>query len=110
MEFMAVPQAPGPLPPKLSVPLPARSLLIMKGASRYGYTHAIPARTFDPVPLRTSHQDLGGAAAMTTVPRGTRISITFRGVRPAPFMCSCGKLTKTNSSMCVCVLPVFVCF
>lgn len=48
--------------------LPARSLLLMTGPSRYGYTHAIRPRKTDLV---------GGA----TVPRRGRYSITMRTVR-----------------------------
>ena len=77
---------------KWPVLLPARSLLIMTGASRYGYTHGIPARTFDPVTSCTdSHQRQNDAVVMTTVPRKTRISITFRALRPAPCICTCGE-------------------
>lgn len=79
---------------RVPVLLPARSLLIMTGAARYSYTHAIPARTFDPVPatnIPDFQQQPGGGVAMTTLPRGMRVSITFRTVRPPPCICRCGE-------------------
>ncbi len=78
MEFCEVSKESDPSP-RQPVLLPSRSLLVMNGASRYGYTHAIPSRTFDPVPSsKDGLGELGDTVAMTTVPRGTRISMTFR--------------------------------
>lgn len=59
--------------------LPARSLLVMTGASRYGYTHGIRARKTDVVD--------GGRAV---VPRRGRYSVTMRSVRRgADVGCAC---------------------
>ncbi|MGY0061146.1 alpha-ketoglutarate-dependent dioxygenase AlkB [Streptomyces sp. LZ34] len=52
---------------KLAVPLAPGSLLVMTGPARYTWRHAIAARKSDP-----------GAAGR--VPRGRRISVTFRTV------------------------------
>ncbi|KAH6840604.1 hypothetical protein B0I37DRAFT_384660 [Chaetomium sp. MPI-CAGE-AT-0009] len=54
--------------PVWEVLLPARSLLLMTGAARYGYTHAIRPRKTDVI---------GGE----TVPRQGRYSITMRSVK-----------------------------
>ncbi|KAJ6441652.1 2OG-Fe(II) oxygenase superfamily domain-containing protein [Purpureocillium lavendulum] len=57
--------------------LPPRSLLLMMGPARYGYTHAIRARKTDVVDGRT-------------VPRTGRYSITMRSVkRGADIGCTC---------------------
>lgn len=50
-----------------TVPLPGRSLLALRGAARYGWKHAIPPRQSD---------SIGGRR----VPRGRRVSLTFRKV------------------------------
>ncbi|KAL2170372.1 hypothetical protein VTG60DRAFT_4958 [Thermothelomyces hinnuleus] len=55
-------------PPAWELLLPARSLLLMTGPSRYGYTHAIRPRKTDVIDGRT-------------VPRRDRYSITMRTVR-----------------------------
>ncbi|KAL2152732.1 hypothetical protein VTH82DRAFT_5917 [Thermothelomyces myriococcoides] len=55
-------------PPAWEILLPARSLLLMTGPSRYGYTHAIRPRKTDVIDGRT-------------VPRSDRYSITMRTVR-----------------------------
>ncbi|KAJ3087559.1 Alkylated DNA repair protein alkB 8 [Quaeritorhiza haematococci] len=55
-------------PTTIQVHVPPRSVLIMTGASRYGYTHGIRGRRFDVVDG-------------LTVERGTRVSLTFRKVR-----------------------------
>ncbi|MFK4268363.1 alpha-ketoglutarate-dependent dioxygenase AlkB [Streptomyces milbemycinicus] len=52
---------------KLAVPLAPGSLLVMAGPARYAWRHAIAARKSDP-----------GAAGR--VPRGRRVSVTFRTV------------------------------
>ncbi|KAL1311214.1 hypothetical protein AAFC00_001406 [Neodothiora populina] len=57
--------------------LPPRSLLIMKGASRYGYTHGIKGRRFD-------------QEGTSIVPRRDRYSVTMRRVKPADEVrCDC---------------------
>lgn len=54
--------------PSWEIPLPPRSLLLMTGPSRYGYTHAIRPRKNDVIDGRT-------------VPRQGRYSITMRTIR-----------------------------
>lgn len=49
--------------------LPRRSLLVMTGASRFGFTHGIKGRSFD--------QD-----GTRIVSRGDRYSVTMRRVKP----------------------------
>ena len=46
---------------KVEVPLPRRSAVVLRGDARYKWKHSIPARMAD-----------------HSVPRGTRVSITFR--------------------------------
>ncbi|SPQ20854.1 80ede754-d535-457b-8c1d-3add3071dc4a [Thermothielavioides terrestris] len=59
--------------------LPPRSLLLMTGASRYGYTHAIRPRKTDVA-----------ADGATVVPRRDRYSVTMRKVRRgAEVGCAC---------------------
>ncbi|MEV2279114.1 alpha-ketoglutarate-dependent dioxygenase AlkB [Nocardiopsis sp. NPDC049922] len=55
---------------KLAVPLAPGSLLVMTGPARYTWRHAIAARKSDPGPAGR-------------VPRGRRVSVTFRTVLPA---------------------------
>jgi alkylated DNA repair protein alkB homolog 8 len=64
--------------PVESVLLPPRSLLVMTGASRYEWTHAIPPRLFDVIDGQR-------------VDRQRRVSITFR---------------KVQSTACTCDFPV----
>ncbi|RLN73123.1 hypothetical protein BBJ28_00002787 [Nothophytophthora sp. Chile5] len=54
--------------------LPARSLAVMSGASRYEWTHAIVPRTFDVIDGQQ-------------VDRQRRLSITFRKIRSGPCEC-----------------------
>lgn len=54
--------------------LPPRSLLVMTGASRYEWTHAIPPRLFDVIDGKR-------------VDRQRRVSITFRKVQDTPCTC-----------------------
>ncbi|KAL2095884.1 hypothetical protein ACEWY4_008032 [Coilia grayii] len=75
----------------VAVVLPERSLLVMKGESRFLWTHGITPRKFDMVPAYESE----GPVAVTSDPsnltlsrRGTRTSFTFRRVRRAPCDCS----------------------
>ena len=56
--------------------LPPRSLLCLRGEARYVYGHGITSRRGD---------NVGGA----WVPRGRRVSLTFRGL-PPPGPCACG--------------------
>jgi alkylated DNA repair protein alkB family protein 8 len=62
--------------------LPARSLAVLAGPARYGWTHGIPPRKSDAV------EGLG------LVARTTRVSLTFRSVLPAPLCepCPCEAL------------------
>ncbi|ADI07610.1 2OG-Fe(II) oxygenase [Streptomyces bingchenggensis BCW-1] len=70
MDFTNPNPKPNPNPDdgtKLAVPLAPGSLLVMAGPARYAWRHAIAARKSDP-----------GAAGR--VPRGRRVSVTFRTV------------------------------
>lgn len=58
----------------ISIVLPARSLLVLRGAARYAYIHTIPARKTDRY-NGVIHE------------RQTRTSLTFRNVRHS--MCTC---------------------
>lgn len=71
---------------KVPVVLHGRSLLVMRGPARYLWSHGIATRHYDQVPTQ---QD----AAMTTVPRGQRVSLTFRTVRQPPTICTCSECT-----------------
>eukprot|EP00731_Ephydatia_muelleri_P030650 Em0022g164a len=93
---------------KVSVFVPPRSLLIMKGESRYLWSHGIVARKFDSVhpnmagysfhdtrcsetdATRTSCADsaLPDSGGGTVLHRGVRSSLTFRKVRNKPCDCS----------------------
>lgn len=64
---------------KVSLALPARSLLIMSGESRYAWTHGISSRHNDVI------DDDDG---LTTKERGKRISLTFRKVRRGKCQCN----------------------
>ncbi|ETN09586.1 hypothetical protein PPTG_11920 [Phytophthora nicotianae INRA-310] len=63
--------------------LPARSLAVMSGASRYKWEHAIVPRTFDVIDGKQ-------------VPRQRRVSITFRKIRSGPCECSFPKYCDTK--------------
>lgn len=54
----------------VSVLLPQRSLLIMSGESRYGWTHGITPRKVDVISTDNGK--------LTTMQRGHRMSFTFR--------------------------------
>ncbi|GLD96341.1 hypothetical protein PINS_up005024 [Pythium insidiosum] len=58
-----------------SVLLQPRSLLIMTGASRYEWTHAIPPRAFDVIDGQR-------------VDRQRRVSVTFRKIQDTPCRCA----------------------
>ncbi|CAL8146739.1 unnamed protein product [Orchesella dallaii] len=85
-----------------SVNLPARSLLVMRGTSRYGCTHGITPRTWDVIPDET----YGG---ITVQARKLRISLTFRKLKRGELACHCrfpslcdtqnGKIADDNASV-----------
>ncbi|XP_058462051.1 alkylated DNA repair protein alkB homolog 8 [Malaya genurostris] len=62
----------------LTVDLPSRSLLIMSGESRYGWTHGITPRKTDTVRLNNS---------LTIRKRELRVSFTFRKLQDVPCRC-----------------------
>ncbi|XP_017753532.1 PREDICTED: alkylated DNA repair protein alkB homolog 8 [Eufriesea mexicana] len=64
---------------KVAIFLPPRSLLIMSGEARYAWSHGICPRHNDIVSTSTG---------MTTQPRGTRVSFTFRKVRTGDCYCN----------------------
>ncbi|KAG7226011.1 hypothetical protein INR49_018621 [Caranx melampygus] len=77
------------------VVLPGRSLLVMKGESRYLWTHGITPRKFDMVPAcdpqsspAHTSSDLGTNRNLTLSKRGTRTSFTFRKIRHKPCCCA----------------------
>uniref|UniRef100_A0A665UFQ1 tRNA (carboxymethyluridine(34)-5-O)-methyltransferase n=1 Tax=Echeneis naucrates TaxID=173247 RepID=A0A665UFQ1_ECHNA len=73
------------------VVLPGRSLLVMRGESRYLWTHGITPRKFDMVPACSPHSpasDLGTNRNLTLSKRGTRTSFTFRKIRHEPCCCA----------------------
>lgn len=53
---------------RLDLVLPPRSLIVMRGTARHGWTHAIPARKSDVIDGRR-------------IPRGRCVSLTFRTMR-----------------------------
>ncbi|KAL6116236.1 alkbh8 [Pungitius sinensis] len=78
----------------VAVVLPGRSLLVMKGESRYLWTHGITPRKFDTVPAcgpqspaRTA-PDLSAYSNLTLSKRDTRTSLTFRKIRHEPCGCA----------------------
>ncbi|KAK2912599.1 alkylated DNA repair protein alkB homolog 8 [Channa argus] len=74
--------------------LPERSLLVMKGESRYLWTHGITPRKFDMVPTcdlqSFAHMtpEHGTNSNLTLSKRGTRTSFTFRKIRHEPCRCA----------------------
>ncbi|XP_035011135.1 alkylated DNA repair protein alkB homolog 8 [Hippoglossus stenolepis] len=76
------------------VVLPGQSLLVMKGESRYLWTHGITPRKFDMVPVcdpqssAHSASDIGSNSNLTLSKRGTRTSFTFRKIRHEPCRCA----------------------
>uniref|UniRef100_A0A3Q4H912 AlkB homolog 8, tRNA methyltransferase n=1 Tax=Neolamprologus brichardi TaxID=32507 RepID=A0A3Q4H912_NEOBR len=85
----------------VAVVLPGRSLLVMKGESRYLWTHGITPRKFDMVPACEQQSpdhvtpEPGTRSNLTLSKRGTRTSFTFRKIRPEP--CRCGETPSTLS-------------
>uniref|UniRef100_A0A1A8FR29 tRNA (carboxymethyluridine(34)-5-O)-methyltransferase n=4 Tax=Nothobranchius korthausae TaxID=1143690 RepID=A0A1A8FR29_9TELE len=78
----------------VAVVLPSRSLLVMKGESRYLWTHGITPRKFDLVPACESQSaalaspDLRTQSGLTLSKRGTRTSFTFRKIRHERCRCA----------------------
>lgn len=70
-------------PADVSIWLPPRSLLAMRGASRYAWRHGISSRKFDRVDSALPQADSDG-----WVPRSRRVSITIRCVLPGG-VCRC---------------------
>lgn len=76
------------------VVLPGRSLLVMKGESRFLWTHGITPRKFDMVPAcelqspAHTEPELGTHSNLTLSKRGTRTSFTFRKIRLEPCHCA----------------------
>nr|XP_046172110.1 alkylated DNA repair protein alkB homolog 8 [Oncorhynchus gorbuscha] len=85
----------------VAVVLPRRSLLLMKGESRYLWTHGITPRKFDVVPAcdpkspAAVTSDLSNHSNLTLSRRDTRTSLTFRKVRRTP--CDCGYPSACDS-------------
>ncbi|XP_016147888.1 alkylated DNA repair protein alkB homolog 8 isoform X4 [Sinocyclocheilus grahami] len=84
----------------VAVVLPERSLLVMKGESRYLWTHGITPRKFDVVPV----SEVEGSGVMTSdlsnltlKRRGTRTSLTFRKIRHIP--CNCAYPSVCDSQL-----------
>ncbi|XP_077467622.1 tRNA (carboxymethyluridine(34)-5-O)-methyltransferase alkbh8 isoform X2 [Stigmatopora argus] len=78
----------------VNVFLPGRSLLVIRGESRYLWTHGITPRKFDMVPasdpqcLAPTTCDHGPLNQLTLSKRGTRTSFTFRKIRIDPCRCA----------------------
>uniref|UniRef100_I3JBX6 tRNA (carboxymethyluridine(34)-5-O)-methyltransferase n=1 Tax=Oreochromis niloticus TaxID=8128 RepID=I3JBX6_ORENI len=78
----------------VAVVLPGRSLLVMKGESRYVWTHGITPRKFDMVPACEQQSpdhvtpEPGTRSNLTLSKRGTRTSFTFRKIRLEPCRCA----------------------
>ncbi|CAL8361566.1 unnamed protein product [Merluccius merluccius] len=78
----------------VAVLLPGRSLLVMKGESRYLWSHGITPRKFDmvpacdPQPPSAITPDLGHLGNLTLSKRATRTSFTFRRIRRSPCQCA----------------------
>lgn len=76
------------------VVLPPRSLLLMKGESRYLWTHGITPRKYDTLPAHDPQSpahttaDFGTHSNLTLSKRGTRTSFTFRKIRHTPCDCA----------------------
>ncbi len=96
MEFRPSPSSADGPPDQLvvSVPLPPRSLLVLSGAARYSWEHAIPQRKTDVVVQPSSASGSEGPCSRV-VHRATRLSITCRSTKavsgcrgcPCPSLC-----------------------
>ena len=93
---------------KIPVFLQRRSLLVMAEESRYLWTHGIAARQCDEVHTEmpgyrdidgaTSQSNQSRASTATILPRGARVSLTFRKVRRnRPCICVCSKCSISNA-------------
>ncbi|KAK2847126.1 hypothetical protein Q5P01_010125 [Channa striata] len=88
--------------------LPERSLLVMKGESRYLWTHGITPRKFDMVPIcdpqssASTTPEHGTNSNLTLSKRGTRTSFTFRKIRHEPCRCA---FPSTCDSQGACLAP-----
>ena len=78
MDFCHLSKSDGPF----SVRLPGCSLMVMSNETRYAYSHGIVPRKYDIVPQG------GGGGPLTLVPRGTRVSFTFRKTMYGPCRCT----------------------
>ncbi|CAL9683877.1 unnamed protein product [Knipowitschia caucasica] len=77
----------------VAVVLPPRSLLVMKGESRYLWTHGITPRKFDMVPTADSGGPIRTVSNLTQSnltlsKRDTRTSFTLRKIRHEPCGCA----------------------
>ncbi|XP_009290865.1 tRNA (carboxymethyluridine(34)-5-O)-methyltransferase ALKBH8 isoform X1 [Danio rerio] len=93
----------------VAVVLPERSLLVMKGESRYLWTHGITPRKFDVVPV----SETGGSGVMTSdlsnltlSRRDTRTSLTFRKIRHTPCNCAYPSVCDSQRPPSPPVVPV----
>ncbi|KAI4889438.1 hypothetical protein NFI96_021260 [Prochilodus magdalenae] len=93
----------------VGVVLPGRSLLVMKGESRYLWTHGITPRKFDVVPASEAE----GPGVVTSDPsnltlscRGTRTSFTFRKIRHTPCDCAYPSMCDSQRPPSPPTLPV----
>ncbi|KAM0748035.1 hypothetical protein T439DRAFT_349855, partial [Meredithblackwellia eburnea MCA 4105] len=66
---LSTPPPPNPSNRPFSLPLPPRSLLVLTGEARYGFTHEIPPRASDQCGGRVVRRETRG-----------RVSVTFRSV------------------------------
>ncbi|XP_006628174.3 alkylated DNA repair protein alkB homolog 8 [Lepisosteus oculatus] len=85
----------------ISVVLPARSVLVMTGESRYLWSHGITPRKFDVVPVGDAEKASivsGDSGDLTLHKRGTRTSFTFRKVRRTPCDCAFPSVCDSQSS------------
>ncbi|CAH2092389.1 unnamed protein product [Euphydryas editha] len=69
----------------------ARSMLVMQGEARYDWQHGIQPRTWDPI-IETRNSSGNKSEHIRvitndTIPRDTRISLTFRKTRRGPCQC-----------------------
>ncbi|XP_053978893.1 alkylated DNA repair protein alkB homolog 8 isoform X1 [Hylaeus volcanicus] len=74
---------------RVAILLPPRSLLIMSGEARYAWSHGICPRHNDVV------ETVNG---ITTQPRGTRVSFTFRKVRSGDCYCTFPEYCDTKKT------------
>ncbi|XP_057291456.1 alkylated DNA repair protein alkB homolog 8-like [Hydractinia symbiolongicarpus] len=77
--------------------LPRRSLLVMRGESRYLLSHRITPRKFDVVYQQDEGAESSDAVHLTVKERNRRISLTFRKILHKP--CNCKYVTKCDSQL-----------